>query len=555
MDTNLPGIVVTGASGFIGRHFLEEALGKYRLFCLARRSQKEAGIPQNENLRWSQVDIEDWDKLQEVAHCINDHGGADYIIHLAGYYDFDISPNPEYERTNVIGTRRVLNLGKLLGIKRFIFSSSLAACEFPQSGEAINELSFPNAKFPYAWSKQMGEVMMKEFTDFFSVTILRLAAIYSDWCEYPPLHIFLKTWLSKGWNARILGGKGESAVSYLHIRDLIKLFFVIIEKSNSLPKICTYNASPSGSTSHLDLYKAATRYFFGEEARPIFMPKPIAIAGLLIRQVIGKILGNPTFERLWMGKYIDKKLNIDSSKTQEELGWKPTPRYDILRRLLILFEIKKSYPQVWNFKNELALQRVSQRPNLILYDALIESREFLVNKILGHLLSPENKDQFPHYQEIDRDTLKWYVAIVYQLTTAIVRSRDRLLIRNYASIIARQRYLENFQIHEVSNAFLATGKIITEYLHSLPDLIDLKHLIYDQIDITFQLAADVVEDHYDRFREKTTEISVHKGKAISYPENTDLERLLFELEDVCLDISERGLLNKMKQAFGNNTVN
>lgn len=550
MDANLPGIVVTGASGFIGRHFVEEASGKYRLFCLARRSQKVAGIPQNKNIRWSQVDIADWDKLQEVSRCIMESGGADYIVHLAGYYDFNISPNPEYERTNVTGTRFVLQLGELLGIKRFIFSSSLAACEFPRSGQAIDENSPANGKFPYAWSKRLGEDMMKGFTDSFSVTILRLAAIYSDWCEYPPLYVFLRTWLSKKWDARMLGGKGESAVSYLHVRDLIKLIFVVIEKDHSLPRLATYNASPNGSTSHLELYKTATRYFFGKEIRPIQMPRPIAIVGLLAKQVFGKIIGKPPFERFWMGKYIDKKLNIDARKTQEELGWQPTPRYDILRRLLILFENMKAYPAVWNFKNEQALHRVERRPNLLIYDTLVKSREALVDEILACFLSPENRLKFPHYQEMGEDTLRWYVAFVYQLAMAIVRSGDRLLIRNYAEIIARQRYLENFDVHEVSNAFLTIGDIIAEHLNRIPSLSNLKQSIYDQIGITFQLAADVVEDYNDRFRGERSKAAENNGERILYPKNMDLERLLYELEDICHDVSEKEFISKTKEVFG-----
>ena len=441
MDQNLPGIVVTGASGFIGRHFLKKALGKYRLFCLARRSQKEAGIPHNNNLRWSQVDIVDRDKMLEVVRCINDNGGADYVIHLAAYYDFDNVPNPEYERTNIKGTQCVLDLAKMVGIKRFIFISSLAACKFPKIGGAINEQSPADAKFPYAWSKRVGEKMMTEYTHYFNVTILRLAAIYSDWCEYPPLYMFLKTWFSKKWNAKILGGNGESAVSYLHIYDLVKLLFIIIKKSPSLPKLCLYNASPNGSTSHLELYRTATRYYYGRERKSIRVPKPCAVIGLLGRQVIGGVIGNPPFERLWMAKYIDKKLAIDASRTHKDLDWQPTLRFDILRRLLFLIENKKTYPQVWNLKNDLALQHVGQRPNLILYDALIKSREKLINKILAYLLSPENRYQFPNYQQMEQDTLRWYVTFIYQLVTSIVRSGDRLLIRNYAEIIARQRNL------------------------------------------------------------------------------------------------------------------
>jgi nucleoside-diphosphate-sugar epimerase len=57
MSEILPGIVVTGASGFIGRHFVIAVSGKFRLFCTARRSQKEVGVPYYQNIHWLQLDI------------------------------------------------------------------------------------------------------------------------------------------------------------------------------------------------------------------------------------------------------------------------------------------------------------------------------------------------------------------------------------------------------------------------------------------------------------------------------------------------------------------
>jgi len=64
MNKDLPGIILTGASGFIGKHFIEASAKNYRLFCLARRSQNEAGVPRHENIRWSQVDVGDFSNLQ-----------------------------------------------------------------------------------------------------------------------------------------------------------------------------------------------------------------------------------------------------------------------------------------------------------------------------------------------------------------------------------------------------------------------------------------------------------------------------------------------------------
>ena len=38
--------------------------------------------------------------------------------------------------------------------------------------------------------------MLAEYAREFPATIVRFAALFSDWCEYPPLFMFLETWLS-----------------------------------------------------------------------------------------------------------------------------------------------------------------------------------------------------------------------------------------------------------------------------------------------------------------------------------------------------------------------
>jgi len=70
MNKLLPGIVVTGASGFIGRHFVIAVSGKIRLFCIARRSQKEAGVPHNDNTHWLQADITKWKDLLKALNIL-----------------------------------------------------------------------------------------------------------------------------------------------------------------------------------------------------------------------------------------------------------------------------------------------------------------------------------------------------------------------------------------------------------------------------------------------------------------------------------------------------
>ena len=107
---SLPCLVVTGASGFVGRHLLDALKEDYRIVGLARRSQARSGAPVHPNITWHQADIGDRAAIEPIFEGIRRDGGADILIHLAAHYDFTGEEHPEYERTNVQGLRNVLEL-------------------------------------------------------------------------------------------------------------------------------------------------------------------------------------------------------------------------------------------------------------------------------------------------------------------------------------------------------------------------------------------------------------------------------------------------------------
>lgn len=506
MEGKKPSIIVTGASGIVGRGFLEMAKDDFLIYAIARRSQKEAGVEEHPNIKWIQVDIANWLSLRWVMHNIKRSGGADYIFHLAGYYDFEYTPNPEYERTNVNGTRYMLEQAKILRVKRFIFASSTAACKFPSKGRTIDEKSLLDAEYDYAVSKKKGEAIVKEFSKWFPCSIVRFAAVFTDWCEYGVLYMFLTTWLSHTWNARMLGGKGESAVPYIHSRDLSKLVLTVIEKSKQLPQFDTYIASPDGSTSHKELFDIATRFFFGRPVKPFFMPKFIALPGVIMRDLLGRIIGKRPFERPWMLKYLDYKLAVDASYTRTQLDWKTTPRYHIIRRLLFLIEKMKSEPGEWHRKNTTAMKRVPLRPNLLIYDIMLKLKPEIIKEINHRLLDPVNKERFPNYQEMDRENFDWFVGIIYQLLTSSVRNNDRMLLMEYVRNLANIRFGDGFSSQEIGNALLEIGEVVSEWLHAEPELKKLHQTIHDYIFMTLQLTVDEVEDAFEHY-EKQVAIS------------------------------------------------
>ncbi|MFO7554697.1 MAG: NAD(P)-dependent oxidoreductase [Desulfobacterales bacterium] len=498
MNKKLPGILVTGASGFIGRHFVIAVSDKFRLFCIARRSQKEVGIPFKDTIHWLQADITKWDNLLKIFEYIKKHGGVDYVLHLAGYYDFTQKKNPVYEQVNVIATNDILELSNMLGIKRFIFSSSVAACKFPPPGKALTEESPADADFPYACSKRRAELLIKDYSESFPCSIVRLAAVYSDWCEYPMLYMMLKHWLSANkFTARIVAGRGESAVPYIHIRDLIQFFLRIIEISDTLPQFAVYIAGPQGCVSHNELFKAVTRYYYGYDVKPFKMPKFFVRLGLIVISFLGWLIGKETLEKPWMAEFIDKKLTIDASASYMALGWTPTSRYLILRRLLFLTEKMTTHPYDWNFRNEITIHKVAYRKSTIIYDILIQHRDLLIDTIIKGVNLAENNVRFPKYSKMDREMLKWYITLNFQLIATTVRDRDRLIISNFVQQVAHQRYIEGFNVKEVKDLILFTGKTMEAFLLERPELKSFKQRVEDYIILTAQYVIDELEDTYD----------------------------------------------------------
>jgi len=513
-------ILLTGASGFIGKYLLNILKEKYQVIAMARRSGTEAGVPFHPNVRWVQWDIANKLNYSEVMGYLIGRGGVDIVIHLAGFYDYEYDNNPEYERTNINGTRNVLQLSQNIDVKHFIFASSLAACKFPYKDQYINESTLANADFAYARSKKKGEEMCKEYSKYFKCSAVRFAAVYSDWCEYGPLYQFLSTWLSGKWDSKTLGGKGESAITYIHIHDLALLVERLIEKFSKIPRYGVYHASPDGSTNHKELFAHATRDFFGYPLKPMFLPKFMAYPGLFMKNLLGKLrLVSQPFEKFWMIRYIDLKLNVDTSATEKMLSWEPTPRYHILRRLIYLLDKMKSHPNEWHLLNEAATKRDTSRPNLLIYEQLVANEDELLGAIESTIMSEDNKERFFNYQKFTPKRIKIALSTLFNLLLASVRSSDRTLMQSYIDEIAMKRFTAGFEAIEMTDAIATFGEVITETLLAKKELGILKQEIYDYIGLTLQLAMDEVEDVFENMDKR-----ISKEKLALLTKQRDAER-------------------------------
>jgi nucleoside-diphosphate-sugar epimerase len=497
---------------------------------------EEAGVQADANLRWLQVDLGDRDGVLALAGRLR--GAVGYVVSLAGYYDFTNKEHLEYVRTNVHGTRNLLDLAREVGAKRFVFASSQAACPF---GVTVTEDTPPDADIPYARSKRAGEELVREYSQWLPAVIVRIAAVFSDWCEYPPLYTLLNNWLSgKLLESRILAGRGQSAIPYIHVQDLAQFFLRVLDRHQSLARLCTLNAGPDGAVSHLDLYRLATRFYYNQARTPLCAPVWLLYPMVLVRMVQNHLLGREPFERLWMLKYVDQQLVADSRRSRELLDWKPTPRKTITRRLVFLIENMQRNPELWRSWNEAMLHRTANRPQLVLHErlcaAMDSERDEVVRPVTGALVSAAEgtiPGAGPHPGSLDSQVLTSYVRLLGQLIVTVLRTRNRPMMQQYAHTIAFLPLNAGLSNGLASHTLFLLGDQLIARFRSRPEFQHLAPGADEYVAMTIHMAVDQIEDRLELARLQSPALREELRRLPPPADNTRLEKVVNQLEDLC----------------------
>ncbi|MCP4145983.1 MAG: NAD(P)-dependent oxidoreductase [bacterium] len=498
-DNKLDTIIVTGASGFIGSYLLNTLKNNYSIIAIARRSQNAARIPYHPNIHWMRVDIGNEEEVKQALESIGPNS-VDFLFHLAGFFDFEGVDHPEYEHTNVNGTEYILKYSKCLNLKRFIFASSLTVSKFTKPGTVIDENSPADATVPYAVSKIKGEKMVEEFSSFFPTTIVRLAAIFSDWCQYSPLHAFLTKWLSDDWDHKFIVGKGETAIPYFHISNLMRFFMSLISKTERLPQYSLLIASSVGCTSHNELFTMAMRYNRFKKIEPTSCPKWVARIGVIQRNLWGGIKHAKPFERYWMLRYIDTRMVINPEKTRTLMGCSPNPRYHILRRLPFLIANLKRVPHEWHHLNQhFPYDQVQEKENLKIYRTMLKMKNSIVDEISDVLQLDENAEKFKTYQSLTPGTLRIRVNLLYSFLEKDILMGNRSNVLDYAHTLALDRFKEGFSLNEVCDAVQTTADVVMKMLLAQPELRFTEQRIQSEVLMTLQMAIDEITDTYENY--------------------------------------------------------
>jgi dihydroflavonol-4-reductase len=151
--------LVTGATGFVGAAVARALLREHwQVRVLARRGSDRRNL-KGLDAEVSEGDLNDVDSLQRAAH------GCDGLFHVAADYRLGARDPKELYRTNVEGTRNVLNAAQRSGVRRIVYTSSVATIGIPADGTPGNEQSansLENMIGHYKRSKYLAEEVVRE---------------------------------------------------------------------------------------------------------------------------------------------------------------------------------------------------------------------------------------------------------------------------------------------------------------------------------------------------------------------------------------------------------
>jgi nucleoside-diphosphate-sugar epimerase len=198
-------ILVTGGTGFIGRHLLDKlsALAEPAR-CLLRRKARPRRLPAGIEAAYG--DLTTGEGVEEAVR------GVDTVIHLAGVTKALAAR--DYYAGNVGATETLLRAlaGRAV---RLVHVSTLAAIGPSLDGTPVHEDAPPRPLTHYGKSKLEAERVVRALAP--DAVIVRPPAVYGP----GDTDIFqLLRSISKGWVVEIAGG--ERWVSFIYVKDLVE---------------------------------------------------------------------------------------------------------------------------------------------------------------------------------------------------------------------------------------------------------------------------------------------------------------------------------------------
>ncbi len=313
---------ITGATGFVGSHVARQlADGGADLRLLVRSTSRRDNI---EGLRADLVtgDLTDAESLRRGME------GCDFVFHVAADYRLWMKDPSGMYASNVAGTEAVIRAAQQAGVRRVIYTSSVATMGFGYSAVAVDEdtpVTEADMIGHYKRSKYLAEQKAVQMARAgANVVIVNPSAPIGEQDIKPtPTGRILVDFLKKKFPAYV-----ETGLNLVDVKDVAKGHLLAMENGRSGERYIL-----GGEDMTLKQILDTLGEITGLPSPSIKLPYAVAyLSGACDTFFTGVLMGREprvTLDSVRMGR---KMMWVSSAKAERELGYQHGPVRDALRR-------------------------------------------------------------------------------------------------------------------------------------------------------------------------------------------------------------------------------